>query len=237
MRSHRFTVCAICCLIAVAGCATLKDLGYGAGGSGSGLDEATVVAGLKEALSVGTGRTVEVAGKVDGYLANELIRIALPDQLAPVAATLRGAHLGAIVDELETGMNRAAELAAGGVRDIFVESIRGLTLADAMAILRGSDTAATDYFRSRTQEALAARFRPIVAARMNEVGVSRLYSQALGTYERIPLVSKPTVVDLEEHVTERALSGLFTVLGQQEQLIRRDPVARTTALLKKVFAE
>lgn len=234
MRSSRFAVFAVCCLFAVSGCATLKDLGYGTGGSG--LDEATVVAGLKEALSVGTGRTVDVTGKVDGYFANELIRIALPEQLAPVAATLRGAYLGSVVDELETGMNRAAELAAGGAREIFIDAIGHLTLTDAMAILRGSDTAATDFFRSRTRDALVTRFHPVVVQRMNEIGVSRLYSQALVAYDRIPLTSKPAVVNLEDYVTERALSGLFTVLGQQEQLIRRDPVARTTELLRRVFS-
>ena len=222
-------------ILSVAGCATLQDLGYGTGTAGGGLDEATVVAGLKEALTVGTGRTVDVTAQVDGYLANELIRIAVPAQLAPAAETLRRAHLGSVVDDLETGMNRAAELAAVEARDIFVGAIRSMTLADAFAILRGSDTAATDYFEARTRSSLAARFRPIVTAKMNEVGVSRLYSQTLDTYNLIPLTTKPALVDLEDYVTDRALAGLFTVLAQQEQQIRRDPVARTTDLLRRVF--
>ena len=233
---------ALALLFAVAlhclpGCATLQDAGLGdilAGGDRP-LEESTVVAGLKEALHVGTERSVLSVGAVDGYLANELIRIALPEQLAGVASTLRDLGLGAHVDELETGMNRAAELAAGEARAVFWDAIRSMTIADGFAILNGGRTAATDYFRERTWQALESRYRPIARDKMQEVGLSRLYGRALDVYNAVPLVDKPPLVELDEYVTHEALSGLFTVLAQEEGRIRSDPLARTTDLLKRVF--
>ena len=199
------------------------------------LDEKTVVAGLKEALQVGTQRTVTQTSATGGFLGNALIRIALPVELKSAASTLRDAGLGRYVDDLETGMNRAAELAAAEATDVFWTAITRMTVADGFAILNGNDTAATEYFRGKTSASLEQRFRRIVTGAMNEVGVARLYNQAMDIYGKIPLVEKPEMVSLEDHVTGRALTGLFTVLGQQEQEIRRDPVARTTDLLKRVF--
>ena len=201
----------------------------------SALDEQTVIAGLKEALKVGAERTVTTTSAEGGYLGNALIRIALPDQLESAASTLRDAGLGRYVDDLETGMNRAAELAAAEATDVFWTAITRMTVADAFSILNGNDTAATEYFRGKTSDSLEQRFEPIVTGAMNEVGVARLYNQAMDIYGAIPFSDKPEMVSLEDHVTDRALSGLFTVLGQEEQKIRSDPVARTTDLLRRVF--
>ena len=186
---------------------------------------------------MGTERTVATTSSPDGYLGNALIRIALPEQFDTAASTLRSAGLGSYVDDLETGMNRAAELAAAEATDVFWTAIKQMTLADGFAILNGADTAATDYFHGKTSASLRSRFEPIVAGSMQEVGVARLYDQAIDMYNRIPLVEKPEMVDLQDYVTDRALSGLFTVLGQEEQKIRRDPVARTTELLQRVFGQ
>lgn len=199
------------------------------------LDEGTVAAGLKEALRVGTDRTVSVVSLRDGYLGNPLIRIPLPGELTKAAATLRGVGLGAPVDELETAMNRAAEQAAGEAAAVFVGAITRMTVADAFAILDGGDTAATDYFRGKTSAELTARFRPIVRTQLDDVGLARLYDRVVAAYDAIPLTQKPVATDLDAYVTDGALRGLFTVLGQEERKIRQDPLARTTALLEKVF--
>jgi hypothetical protein len=201
---------------------------------GSQLDERTVSAGLKEALRVGTERTVFSTSRMDGYLGNALIRIALPDEYQPVAQTLRTIGLGGQVDSLETAMNRAAEQAAGEAKNIFWNAISQMTLTDALGILNGGQTAATDYFRDRTTHNLRNRFRPIVSQKMGEVGLYQVYNQFMTVYNTLPLLSKPAL-NLEDYVTDKAMGGLFTVLADEERKIRENPAARTTDLLRQVF--
>ena len=201
------------------------------------LDEQTVIAGLKEALKVGTERTVLDTSRVDGFLGNALIRITLPEQYDGMASTLRKVGLGRYVDDLEVAMNRSAEQAAGEAREIFWKSITSMSVSDAYGILKGSETAATDYFRRKTSATLRQRFEPIVKSKMEQVGLYRVSSQLINSYNAIPFVEKPSAVNLDDYVTEQALSGLFAVLAQEEKKIRQDPAARTTELLKKVFSE
>lgn len=232
-------VFALVLLLAALGCATLQEdladiLNTGTVQDGS-LDEPTVIAGIKEALRVGTQNTVLSTSQLDGYLGNQLIRIVIPEQLESMASTLRQVGLGSQVAELEVGMNRAAELAAAEAREVFWDAITGMTVADAFGILKGDDTAATDYFRSRTQTALYSRFHAIVQEKMDEVGLSRMYGKIVDTYNSLPMAGMPQLVDLDEYVTDRALAGLFTVLAQEERKIRQDPLARTSDLLRRVF--
>lgn len=228
-------------LLVLSGCAELGGAGglqevlRSASALGVGpLDDDTIVAGLREALEVGTRNTVDSTSSLNGFLANELIRIALPDQLEGMGNALRTIGFGAQVDELEVAMNRTAERAAGEATSVFVDGIRQMTFADARQILQGNETAATDYFRRTTSDTLRRRFSPIVHQKMQEVGVVRTYDGLLKTYEAIPLVSKPDM-DLYRYVTDEALDGLFTVLAQEEQKIRTDPAARITPLLQRVF--
>jgi hypothetical protein len=183
---------------------------------------------------VGTDRTVIKTSKVDGFLGNALIRIALPDKYRSMADTLRKLGFGRDVDQLETAMNRAAERAAGEARPVFMDALRQMTLPDAFGILRGGDTAATDYFRAKTSDVLRQKFRPVVTRSMEQAGLYRAYNRVVERYDKLPLVKHPAL-DLDDYVTDRTLSGLFTVLGQQERRIRQNPAARTTELLKKVF--
>jgi hypothetical protein len=186
-------------------------------------------------LRVGTQRTVAATSRSGGFLLNQLIRIEAPEELEPMLRGLRAVGFGRQVDEFETTMNRAAERAAGEATEIFVAAITRMTIADALGILRGSETAATDYFRARTSEALIARFTPVVEQKMQEVGLYRVYRDLTRAYDALPLAKKPSL-DLRAHVTDRAVAGLFTVLAQEEIRIREDPAARTTELLRKVFA-
>ena len=192
------------------------------------------IAGLKEALRVGTERSVDSTSQTDGFWGNALIRIALPDELDSMTGTLRDVGFGSLVDDFELGMNRAAEAAAGEAVDVFWEAVQQMSIADAFGILDGGPHAATQYFRVRTSEALTNRFRPIVENRMEEVGAYPLYRQLHDRYTQIPLVEKPDL-DLIGYVTDRTLSGLFQVLAGEEQRIRNDPIARTTELLRRVF--
>jgi len=132
-------------------------------------------------------------------------------------------------------MNRAAERAAGEARDIFWNAITSMTVADAFGILRGGNTAATDYFHDRTAAALRMRFKPIIEQKIGEVGIANIYNQIAVAYNGLPSTGTQRLVDLDEYVTDRALAGLFAVLATEEQRIREDPLARTTELLRKVF--
>lgn len=221
----------------VGGCssAAIEELLETATGPSRELDRETVTAGLEEALEIGSRRTIDRTAVIDGFLGNELIRILIPDELDSMARRLRQLGLGRQVDELEVAMNRAAEEAAGEARQILSAEIRALTFPDAMAILRGGATAATDLLYERTSGEIREQFHPIVVEKMEAVGLARLYEDLVGRYDRLPFVTR-TAVDLDEYVTDEALAGLFTILREEERRIREDPVARTTELLRRVFA-
>lgn len=189
----------------------------------------TVVAGLKEALRVGTERTVNSASAQDGFNSNSLIRIPLPEKLQTAAKGLRLAGFGSQVDELELAMNRAAEKAAGRAAPVFLNAITSMSFTDAQSILGGGERAATDYFEGATRENLSSRFSPIVDRSMQDVGLVRTYDDFVG---RLPF--RPSF-SLQEYVTDRSLDGLFTLLAGEEKKIREDPAARTTELLRTVF--
>jgi hypothetical protein len=216
---------------ACAGSGGLPSLGGGSAWTGT---EGRTVSGLKEALEIGTKNAVARTSAADGFLGNDLIRIRLPESLETMAKGLRAVGFGQQVDELEVAMNRAAERAAGEATDVFWDGIKMMSFADAQAILTGGDTAATEYFERTTREPLRTRFQPIVADKMNEVGLVRQYDALVARYTALPFTSKPNL-DLRSYVTDKALDGLFTVLGEEERKIRTDPLARVTPLLQEVF--
>ncbi|MEM7410307.1 MAG: DUF4197 domain-containing protein [Myxococcota bacterium] len=201
---------------------------------GAGLSESQIASGLKEALKVGTERTVTRTARQGGFLDNPLVRIVLPDELAEIADRLRSIHLGGPADELEVAMNRAAERASAEAKTIFWDAVTSMTIQDAVRILNGPDDAATVYFRSRTEDALRSRFSPVVSAAMEQVGLYRAYDELVTRSRVLSLFADPTV-ELNRYVTDEALDGLFTILREEEQRIRRDPAARTTELLRQVF--
>ncbi len=194
-----------------------------------------IVAGLKEALRVGTEKVVGQVGKKDGYLNDETIHIPLPDSLSTVHKTLEKIGFGNLTADLETRLNRAAEKAAPEAKDVFWQSISEMTLDDAKNILNGNETAATDYFRSHMSAPLTERFTPIVDASLAEVGAVQAYDQMISQYKTLPFL--PDVkADLTAHAVSKALDGLFHYIATEEAAIRANPAARTTDILKKVFA-
>lgn len=195
-----------------------------------------VVDGLKQALSIGTQNAVAKTSQLGGYLDDPAIRIKLPGALDTMAKGLRMVGYGPQVDELYVGMNRAAEKAAGEAADVFLLGIRQMTFSDAMGILNGGDTAATEYFERTTRGSLFQRFEPIVTDKMSEVGVVQDYDALVSRYTALPFTKKPNL-DLEDYVTNRALDGLFKVLGDEERKIRTDAGARVTPLLREVFGK
>lgn len=196
--------------------------------------ESRVVAGLKQALEVGTERTVSRTSRVGGYFDDPSLRIGLPGALDDLATGLRMVGWGTKIDELELAMNRAAERASTEATAVFVEGIRSMTITDAQAILSGGDTAATEFFERTTRDPLSRRFEPIVSDQMRGVGLVEQYQALVDRYASLPFTKAPDL-DLESYVTNAALDGLFQVLGEEERRIREDPAARSTALLKEVF--
>lgn len=199
----------------------------------SGLTDDKIIAGLKQALQVSTGKAVALTGRPGGFLKNEAIRIALPPRLQTVGKGMRLLGMGNTVDDLETGMNRAAEQATPQAKQIFLAALRKMTFDDARHILTGSDTAATDYFKRTSSADLTTAFTPIVHASMQKVGVVQQYDHVVKTAPGGTALARE--FDLDNYVVGKTLDGLFYMLGQQETKIRKDPAAQTTALLKEVF--
>jgi hypothetical protein len=202
--------------------------------SGSGLSTDTIGAGLKEALKVSTTKAVAATGKPDGFLGNPAIRIPLPGKLQSARHGLRLVGMGPQLDELEVGMNRAAERAAPLAKQIFLDALMKMTISDARNILGGGDTAATQYFRGASSEELSTAFTPIVHNAMQSVGVAREYDQVMQNSVAAPFM-KSRNVDLDAYVVGKTLDGLFYMLGQEEKQIRKNPAAQTSAILQEVF--
>jgi hypothetical protein len=200
----------------------------------SGLDNDTVVQGLKEALSLGTSRAVASVGQTDGFFTNPAIKILIPEKIRTAADVLGKLGYQQQVDDFVLSMNRAAEKAAPLAKEHFVSALKEMSFQDARGILQGGDTAATDYFRKKTESGIAKSFQPVISKSMEDVGVTRAYRQMIGPYEAMPLVPKQSL-DIEGYVTNKAVDGLFKMLALEEQKIRTDPTARATDLLKKVF--
>jgi uncharacterized protein DUF4197 len=211
----------------------VRDLGLG---QQSKLSDTKLTSGLKEALRVGADKSVKLTGRTDGYFANQAIKILVPKNLHPLETGLRAIGYGPKVDEFVLSMNRAAEAAAPQARKIFGDAILAMTFEDARKIFSGGDTAATDYFKSKTTEQLTAAFRPIIQKTMNANGVTQQYNTLVGQYKLIPFAKKQDM-DIDNYVVTKALDGLFYTLGQQEKEIRKNPAARTTRLLKEVFGK
>lgn len=215
--------------------ANQPGIGAITGGSNrSSLSEPEVGSGLKEALMVASRSAVGMASQQGGFLNNPQIKIPLPGMLKNAAGILRTVGMGQQVNEFERSMNVAAERAAKEAFTVFSNAIQEMTLEDAMGILRGGDTAATAYFKRKTWNTLYQRFLPIVQKSVNEVGVTQQYKTIVSNSAVQPFLQGSNF-DLDHYVTEGALNGLFTLLGQQEAQIRQNPAARTTDLLKKVF--
>jgi len=222
-------------LVLPADAGFMEDLLKGAGlGQKSGPGNDQIIAGLKEALSIGTGNAVTSTSKTNGYFGNQAIKILMPEKIQKIAGVLGKVGYQKEVDDFVLSMNRAAEKAAPRAKPILIDAIRGMTVEDARKILNGGDTAATEYFKAKTSGKLYEAFQPIVSSSMNEVGTTRSYKKMMGRYTALPFASSESL-DLDRYVTNKSLDGLFYLVGQEEIKIRKDPAARVTDLLKSVF--
>lgn len=210
------------------------------GGIGDAMGEGSltteqVVAGLKEALIKGISTGSAQAARVDGYFKNPKIKIPFPPDVQRVEDKLRQIGLGNEVDKFVMTLNRGAEDAAKEAKPIFVTAIKSMTIQDAWGILKGEDDAATQYLIRTTSGQLKAKFKPVIKSSLEKVNATKYYGDIVNTYNKIPFTEKVNP-DLDDYAADKAIEGLFYLVAQEEKKIRENPVARTTELLKKVFA-
>ncbi|MEE8233079.1 MAG: DUF4197 domain-containing protein [Gammaproteobacteria bacterium] len=205
-------------------------------GASSVLTDSEVIDGLKEALSKGTTSAIARLGKEDGFFANRKVKIPMPDSLKTVEDGLRKIGQDRYADEFVLTMNRAAEQAVPEAAEIFGSAIRSMSIQDARGILNGPDDAATKYFRRTSGEKLVNRFLPIVGNATDRVGVTSNYKEMVDKLGFMSRFVDTESLDVDRYVTNKAIDGLFLMLAREEKLIRENPAARTTELLKKVFS-
>lgn len=190
--------------------------------------------GLREALTQGAGRAVEMLGRKDGFLANKKVKIPLPDGLAQVEPVMRMAGRGKDFDNLVTAMNRAAEAAVPEAKTLLVDAVKQMSVEDARNILTGGDDSATRYFKSKTQARLGEKFLPIVKQSTDRLALAEQYNKLAGQAASFGLV-KGEDAQIEGYVTRKALDGLYLMIAEEEKAIRRNPVQAAGSLAQKVF--
>jgi len=205
----------------------------GLSGDKASLSSEEISNGLKEALQAGTEKGTQKLSAVDGFFKEAAVKILMPEEATQVEQKLRSLGMGRLVDDAILSMNRAAEDAAKSATPIFINAIKQMSIQDALGILRGGDFAATGYLKDKTTASLTEAFRPVIEASLKKVDATKYWNTVFTTYNRFSI--KKVNTDLSAYVTEKALAGIFYEVGQEEQKIRKDPFARTTDLLKKVF--
>lgn len=207
----------------------------GKGSSITNLSDSDIAAGLKDALNVGSDNVVSQLSTPGGFNTDPAVRIPLPDSLQAIQKTMDKFGLGSYMDDLQLKLNEAAELATDKAKPIFVSAIKEMSWDDAKSILNGADDSATEYFRDKTSSELASEMKPIVEQSLDQVGAINSYNQLISKYKALPLV--PDVkANLTDHVVDKGADGIFHYMALEEAKIRNNPAARTTDLLKKVFA-
>lgn len=204
------------------------------GGSGSSLSTEEIAAGLKEALSVGATNSSNKLSAADGFFKDAAVKILMPEQVQKVEKKMRMLGMGKLVDNTILSMNRAAEDASKSAANIFIKSIKQMSISDALGILRGTDTAATGYLRKTTTADLTAAFRPVIEASLAKVDATKYWKDFFTAYNTVS--SEKVNTDLTSYVTERAMKGIFYYVSEEEKKIRKDPAARVSDILKKVFS-
>jgi hypothetical protein len=214
--------------------ATTTTQGKGNSSLGASLSNDDVVKGLKEALSIGSNNAGGIVSQLDGFYKNANIKIPLPADVQMVSQTLRDYGLGKQMDKAELTMNRAAEDAAKQAAPIFVAAISKMSITDGLNILRGDNNAATQFLKNTTSMELTSKLQPFIQQALQKYAVTQYWKPVVTAYNKIPLVNKKDP-NLDNYVTQKALEGIFYMVSQEELKIRKDPAARVSDILKKVF--
>ncbi len=211
-------------------------LGGATGNSGlNSLSSGDIARGLREALTVGAQNASNRLSAANGFFGDALVKILLPPEAQKVERTLRNIGMGKVVDKAVLSMNRAAEDASKKAVPIFVNAITSMSIQDGLNILQGGRDAATQYLKMKTTLALTNAFRPVISSSLDKVNATALWGRVFNTYNALPTTMTPVNPDLSGYVTERALSGLFLKIADEEGKIRTNPAARVSSILQRVF--
>jgi Protein of unknown function (DUF4197) len=202
--------------------------------SGSNLSNDKIVKGLKEALTVGAKKSTEKAAVLDGFYKNPLIKIPFPKEAQQMEKSLKSIGMSKEVDKFVKTLNRAAEDASKKAAPIFIDAITKMSITDGIKILKGGNSAATDFLKAGTTSKLKSEFKPVVKASLQKVEITKQWKPLVKSYNKIPFVQKMNP-DLDDYVTTKAIEGLFKLIAEEELKIRKDPKARVSDLLKEVF--
>ncbi|WP_029038829.1 DUF4197 domain-containing protein [Salinimicrobium xinjiangense] len=216
-------------------CAELQQIADSLPQEGTGISNAEVAAGLRQALDFGIDKQVTKLAQENGFFNNELVRIGLPPELQKVDKTLRDLGMSSLADEGLKVLNRAAEDAVQEATPIFVNAVKQITFTDARNILLGDDVAATTYLAQKTTDPLYSKFNPVITNSLDKVGATKVWTEIINRYNALPLTGDVNP-DLGDYVTQEALKGVYTMIAVEEKEIRNNFASRTTDLLKRVFA-
>ena len=216
------------------GCAELQQIANQYPGLGT-MGNAEIASGLKEALNNGITKEVTKLTAMDGFYKNQAVKILLPTELQKVDKGLRDIGLGSLADEGIKLLNRAAEDAVKEATPIFIDAVRNMTFTDAKNILLGTNNSATMFLQSSTTQALYGKFNPVIKKSLSKVGADAAWKNIITKYNAIPLTADVNP-DLNDYVTQKALEGVFKMIAVEEKDIRTNLNARTSDLLRKVFA-
>jgi hypothetical protein len=232
LRVQVVLVAALC----LASCAEISEVLQSGAATSGAQGQGAIAHAVKESLELGSVRAADLLSKAGGYSNHPVYRIKLPQQVQPIASRLRQFGLGGQIDRMEALMNQGAEQAAAEAKAVFIDAVRAMTITDALGIVRGHETAATDYFRRQTEASLRQRYQPILQRNLEQLGFYQQYRQMLNAYNRLPIQNKPDL-DLEQHALTQSLNGLFTQVAEEEKLIRRDPLGRGSSAIAAVFGK
>jgi len=198
------------------------------------VSEHDAASGIRTALERGAVAAIGTLGKVDGFFGNPKVRIPLPGILEDAAKLLKATGQQKKVDELVLAMNRAAESAVPAARDLLVQTVKAMSVEDAVKIVRGPDNAVTAFFEQKTRSLLGEKFLPIVTQATEKVSLAAKFNNVAGRAAKLGLL-KGDDADIQRYVTRKSLDGLYLMIGEEERRIRQDPVGTGSAILRKVF--
>ena len=241
-------ILALASMITLASCAELMQLAQTTLDEGRPLTTQEIIAGLKEALVVGTGKSVDILGAVDGYYKDEMVKILLPPEADIIVKNVNKIPGGnQLIENALLRINRAAEDAVTEAKPIFVNSIKSMTISDAVSILKGADNAATQYLHKTTYNQLIELYKPKIGNSIDKklvgnISTRQSWDELTGKWNEVAnsVVGqvaglKPVETELDEYLTQKALDGLFLKIEAEEKRIRKEPLARVSELLKRVF--
>ncbi len=198
--------------------------------------ENEIIIAFKQVLEISAIKSIDLLSAENTFLTDNNVTIPFPKEAQKVEQSLRKIGFNSVCDDFNQSMNKSAELAVKEAIPIFIEAIKNITFSETKKLLNGSDTAITDFLKTKTSTALISKFNPIISTQLEDNKTTKQWNKLINKYNKLPLV-KPVQADLSYHVTQKAVDAIFYYIAKEETEIRKDPAARTTDLIKKVFSQ